>query len=485
MALVNLNVSPVAIVAPEIAVKKPEWRITRALMNGTFGMRAEQTLLIKWPKEKDTIYKARLENATLFPAFQRTVATLVGKPFSRAIKLSEDMNAVIKGYCENDIDMQGRNLDTYAAETLTPALAHGFAGILVDFPTRDGVANTQAAETSAGLRPYWVRLMEWDILGYRYTVVNGKKELTQFRFFETVEEPNGDFGVKKILQIRVLGQFAFEIWREQPDKKGEWFKYKFGTTTSPFVRFVPVYGEYIDYMKSRSPLLELGHLNVKHWNSQSDQDNIVHVIRAPILTYESDDEAYELTISPNMGVRIPIGSVMKYVEHTGKAVEAGKAALDDLKDEMRQAGAELLVMRMTAATATEVSADNSVGTCVLQRIVNGLQDAINLALQYTADWIGETGVAGTVTIFNEYGLSTLDAAVAQLILDMSDDAGKTPIISRERAYSEYQRRGVLSPDTSYQDESKLIKNQVKTVVVPPVVANNAPPANKSPTPVAT
>lgn len=484
MASPTLNLSPVAVVAKDIADKKPEWRITRALMNGTFGMRAEESLLTKWPKEKPDIYKARLNNATLFPAFQRTVATLVGKPFSRAIKLSEDMDPTIRKFCENDIDMQGRNLDTYAAETLTPALAHGFAGILVDFPMREGVANTQAAEAAASLRPYWVRLMEWDILGYRYMVVNGKKELTQLRFFETVEEPDGDFGVKKICQIRVLGQRTFEIWRELPDKKGEWFKYRFGTTTSDFVRFVPVYGEYLDYMKSRSPLLELGHLNVKHWNSQSDQDNIVHVIRAPILCYNSDDEAYELVISPNMGVRIPIGSEMKYVEHTGKAVEAGKVSLDDLKDEMRQAGAELLVMRMTAATATEVSADNSVGTCALQRIVNGLQDAINLALVYTADWIGQSGKGGTVDIYNDYGLSTIDDAVAQLILDMSDDAGKTPIISRERAYSEYQRRGVLSPDTSYEDESKMIAEQPKTEIAPPVAPGGTNPTNKPVPPVA-
>lgn len=33
----------------------------------------------------------------------------------------------------------------------------------------------------------------------------------------------------------------------------------------------------------KPPLIELAHLNVKHWQSQSDQDNILHVIRVPIL----------------------------------------------------------------------------------------------------------------------------------------------------------------------------------------------------------
>jgi hypothetical protein len=31
------------------------------------------------------------------------------------------------------------------------------------------------------------------------------------------------------------------------------------------------------------PLLDLAYLNVKHWQSQSDQDNILHIARVPIL----------------------------------------------------------------------------------------------------------------------------------------------------------------------------------------------------------
>jgi hypothetical protein len=36
-------------------------------------------------------------------------------------------------------------------------------------------------------------------------------------------------------------------------------------------------------MMGISPLRDLAYLNVKHWQSQSDQDTILHVARVPIL----------------------------------------------------------------------------------------------------------------------------------------------------------------------------------------------------------
>jgi hypothetical protein len=37
-------------------------------------------------------------------------------------------------------------------------------------------------------------------------------------------------------------------------------------------------------------------LNIKHWQSQSEQDNILHVARVPILTVFGLEEGQELTI---------------------------------------------------------------------------------------------------------------------------------------------------------------------------------------------
>jgi hypothetical protein len=121
---------------------------------------------------------------------------------------------------------------------------------------------------------------------------------------------------------------------------------------------------------------------------------------------------------------------------------------------MRQAGAELLVIDPGRITATQIQTENAVGMCVLQRITQGFEDALDQALQITADWVGEA-TGGHVTVFNDYGAATLQEASAQLLLS-TNQAGK---LSDETLHSEYQRRGILSADVSWEDEQARIEQQ--------------------------
>jgi hypothetical protein len=95
-----------------------------------------------------------------------------------------------------------------------------------------------------------------------------------------------------------------------------------------------------------------------------------------------------------------------------------------------------------------------VGMCVLQRITQGFEDALDQALQITADWVGEA-TGGHVTVFNDYGAASLQEASAQLLLS-TNQAGK---LSDETLHSEYQRRGILSADVSWEDEQARIETQ--------------------------
>ena len=49
-------------------------------------------------------------------------------------------------------------------------------------------------------------------------------------------------------------------------------------------------------MRGTPPLLNLGLLNIKHWQSQSEQDNILHVARVPLLVAYGLDRNEELTV---------------------------------------------------------------------------------------------------------------------------------------------------------------------------------------------
>ena len=431
------------------------WALAAALLGGTAAMReAGQTYLPRWPKEDADAYAVRLKNSVLFPAYSRTVKTLAGKPFSKPITVGDDVPSRIKEWM-TDIDLEGRNLDAFASDIMESAVGYGLAGILVEYPkVNPGEVRTEAQERSAGLRPYWVEIKPKQILGWRAARVSGEWQLQQLRLMECVEEPDGNFGVAEIEQVRVLEPGRWATYRYASDG-AEWVLYENGTTSLSIIPFVPVYGGRTGFMTAVPPLLELAHLNVAHWQSASDQQNILHVARVPILTVTGiEDDKWTMTVGSSSAIRLPADSEMKYVEHTGSAIEAGQEDLNKLEERMRQAGAELLVIAPGYVTATQINTENAVGMCVLQRITQGFEDSLDQALQITADWIKES-TGGHVTIYNDYGAATLQEASAQLLLT-ANQAGK---LSDETLHSEFQRRGILAADMSWEDEKARLEEQ--------------------------
>jgi len=422
--------------------------MVRSLMGGTKDMRkAQGKLLPMWPNEDVEAYKTRVGISTLFPAYSRTVMTLAGKPFSKPITLGDNVPANIKEWLDDDADLQGRNLHSFAADILEDALAYGLCGILVDYPrVEPGAVITQAQEAAAGLRPYLIHIHPWNILGWRSQRINGVQTLTQLRLHEMVSEEDGPFGEKMVEQVRVLAPGSVTLY--QKDVKGDWQEVENWVTTLDFIPFVPVYGNRTDFMTAVPPMLEMAHLNVKHWQSQSDQDNILHVARVPILYVSGvDDDNFTMTIGASAAVKLPFNATAGFIEHSGSAIGAGRTALEDLKEEMRQAGAELLVLQPGTMTATQVGTENAVGMCALQRITEATEDALDLALDYMAKWIN-LPEGGEVTLFKDFGAATLAEASAQLLLAMR----QTGDLSKKTLLNEVKRRGILSADVDVDVE---------------------------------
>jgi hypothetical protein len=454
----------VADVTDAVAGMQADWELARALLGGTSAMRAAgKKFLPKWPSEEQNAYENRLATAVLFPAYQRTVTTLTGKPFSKPVTIGEDVPSNVRDWLA-DVDLQGRNIDAFAADLMQVGLGYGLGGILVDFPTKADDVRTVADERAAGLRPYMVEIMPWQVLGWKESRKNGAWVLDQLRIMECVDEPDPQdpWATVKVDQVRVLEPGKWATYRQQGEKK-EWLLHKEGTTTINFIPYVPVYGERTGFMMGKPPLIEVAHLNTAHWQSASDQQTILHIARVPILTVIGAEDGvnaagqpvpWKLEVGASSAVRLPKDGDMKFVEHTGAAIEAGQKDLDALEERMRQAGAELLVLSPGKVTATQVATENAVGMCALQRIVQGLEDALDTALDYMAKWVkAEDG--GHVSLFNDFGAATLAEASADLLLK-ANQAGK---LSDETFHAELQRRGIVSSDVPWQEERDRLEAQ--------------------------
>jgi hypothetical protein len=457
-----------------VEAMEPDWNLADALLGGTRAMRAAgTTYLPKWPNEEQEAYACRLATAVLFPAYKRTVETLTGKPFSEPLTIGEDVPPKIAEWL-NDIDLRGRNLEAFAADLMEMALGRGICGIMVDYPRKSEDIKTVADERAAGLRPYFIQIRHNQVVGWRDEYVGGMWMLTQLRLIECVDVPDGAYGLKKVEQIRVLTPGAWEIFRQ--NEKKEWVSFDKDKTSLKIIPYVPVYGRRTGFMTGEPPLIEVANLNVAHWQCASDQQTILHVARVPILAVigVDGDDKWQLTVGASSAVKLPIDGDMKWVEHTGKAIEAGANELEALEERMRQAGAELLVLRPGKITATQTATENAVGMCALHRIAQNLEDALDQALQIMAMWVGEKS-GGHVELFKDFGAASLAEASTQILLD-STGAGK---LSDETYFAELKRRGIVSPDIDWQDEKERIDAQGPALGMM-AAAGNVQPGSKQP-----
>ena len=263
------------------------WDINDALMGGTLYMRQlGEAYLPRWPKENKDDYKKRISVATLLPAYEETIKQNIGRVFAEPIKLAENVPDQLRDYAKN-IDLEGTRLDVWAQSFFGLAMQYGLSHALVDYPRVDPErVKTKADEKATGARPYVTMLNPRQVIGWKSKMADGKLVLTALRIKEVVVEDGDDFGQTKVEQIRYLTPGKVEIYRKSRGTEGaaNWEVFDQWETSRKDITLVTLYTKRTGFMCGSPPLLNMALLNIKHWQSQSEQDNILHVARVPILT---------------------------------------------------------------------------------------------------------------------------------------------------------------------------------------------------------
>lgn len=422
------------------------------LMQGTDALRAAGTrYLPREPKESQQAYRNRLARSFLYNAFADTIQKMVGKPFSKPVVVKESTPEMIDEWAEN-IDLCGSNITTFAREVLEAGLRDGLTHILVDYPPNktDG---TLADEKAAKLRPYCVNVLAKNLFAWRAETVAGVKQLTQIRIREAVSMPDGDWGEKIVQRIRVITPERFEVY--QLESKDKWVLVDQGDISLKRIALVTFYTGKTGFMTAKPPLLDLAHLNIQHWQSSSDQEHILHFIRFPLLHGAGfNQDQKEIEVGPNrMIISDDPQAKLTYVEHSGKAVEAGRQAIKDIEEKMDSMGAQLLLKRPGASTATAASLDTAQSHSSLQDMVRKLENAFAEVFALMAQWAKLTDTEfGGIDINQDFGLSLISGKDEDTLLK-SRLSGE---LSRETYLTEMKRRGVLREELDVQEEIELI-----------------------------
>jgi hypothetical protein len=284
-----------------------------------------------------------------------------------------------------NVDLGGRTLTVFARDVMQAALTDGLTHILVDHP-RIGETGKDTA------RPYLVHIRAPDLIGWRGQESGIGSSLTRIRIRETVHRASGTWDDTTERQIRVLYPDSFEIWRRGDDRLGPWQRQDAGDSSLGCIPLVTIYANRSGFMTAHPPLMDLAWLNLAHWQSASDQRHILHVARVPILfgrnlTLPEDG----LALGPN---RIVTGegesADLRFVEHSGAAIAAGRQDLIDLEDRMAVMGLDLMTRRggTGSTTATARAIDAAENSTSLLGLIHAVEEGLTTAFGYMADWLG-------------------------------------------------------------------------------------------------
>lgn len=447
-----------------VAAMQKRWELMETLRGGTPAMRAaSRKYLPQEPGESDAAFASRIGRSFLFNAYSDTVTHIAGRPFTRRVRLGESSPAVMEAW-QDDVDLEGTTLTNFARAALEDAIDHGVTHALVDFPETGGKLSA-AAERTMGLRPFFVHIPANAILGWRTSRFRGRDILTQLRYREDACVPDGEFGDRVAQRVRVFdralpGERRTEGDRRKPNDEGattwrlfelnaksEWVLVNEGVVSINEIPLRTLYTNRCGFMLGAPALEDLAWKNLEHWQSSSDQRHILHVARVPILFGSGigqqdlvDEEGKPIELGPNrLLTATDAQASLRFVEHGGKAIDAGRTDLVDLLDQMAALGMAPMVERGGDATATEKSIEQSESVSDLKSWVRNLEGWLAALFDLGAAWVGsEPGAA--VDVYDDFAVTLRggsDLADLQAARDARD-------LSRPQYLRELVRRGALA-----------------------------------------
>ena len=454
-------------------------KLEYTLMKGTKEMReAGKLYLPQEEAESENAYKNRLKRTFLYNLYKRTVKKLAGTVFSKPIIINTE-DPDIRNLMFN-FDFQGNNINVVGFRHFADAISYGVSHILVDYPDinlldkngqmfieKDGKFELLSLkqEKELNLRPFATVIPATNIIGWKYETVNGVRKLVNVRIKDTVTFPDGRFGEVKKERIRVLTPGFYEVYIKEKD----WELVSGGKTGIDYIPLFSFFtGEDINGLICDLPLEDLAYLNLEHWQSSSDQRNVLHYARLiTFLGIELDDamEDKKIVIGCNQIVHSssPTGD-LKVVEHSGKAIEAGANDLRQIEKQMQEFGYNITNNKVSRETATSRVIDSVEANSTLKNWALNYNDLMNTVIDCMADYLGKEKASistnSTEDIPDYVKVNTdINPSFGGVGADILTTALKENSIDIENYLIELKRRGIIREGANIKHILEKVKKQ--------------------------
>jgi len=446
-----------------------DWELIITLLGGTRAMRdAGEKYLPREAAEGLSAYSARLNRSVLFNGYRDTIQKLCNKPFSKSIIINNLPEELL--YLFDDVDGCGKTFETLSKELLEDLINYGKAHIFVDHSTipvdieNPNKVLTKAEEEELGLRVYLNRISPINLIGWQTnkSIMSRTIDLTQIRIHQEIYESNSEYKQEKVVYILVYSPNYYAIYKKSiVDGKEVYNLVIEGNFSFGYIPLITIYANQIDVLTSESPLLDLAWLNLAHWQSSSDQKNILRFSRFGLLfgrgLPKDMVEKGSIEIGPNKAILTSDPNAdLHYVESTGGGIDAGRKDVEAIELQMEAVGQQPLVKTIPISTATGQRIDESRNVSLLQSWVRNLERGLKQTLELACEWRKIVPIEEIfVDIFDDFSASIENDVDKNLLISLRS-AGE---ITRRTLLEELNRRNLFNPNFSVDDELEQLEEE--------------------------
>jgi hypothetical protein len=414
---------------PESVEALPDLTLIADLLAGTRRMWQQRQRYIRaWTAEDPSVYEIRSQCETLYEGLARVLSSSVGMMFSRPPVLafsSPAVELVVTPHWAN-IDGAGTAGAVWAKRFAEMAVRDGLALILVDHPPRPDGTVTLADEVRLSLRPTWAAYERQAILAWRTETLDNAETVTMVTLYEPTTVADGVYGVKMVERVRVLEMIeGVPTWRLieiDGTKVSEVGNGIYRDRTGRPLRQLPIAVAYTGSPKGpfnvRPPLMGVAWANLAHYQLSSELRFYTDLSAFPqptvigsLANNPTTGLPQSLAMGPLVGVHLTAGSDFRWTEVQGTSFTALADRVKEKLEAMASLGLAFLsgedhANQTAAARRLDATAENA----TIATAAQGIEDALNMALEIHAAYLGvPADAAPVITISKEYDSTALDA----------------------------------------------------------------------------
>ena len=459
---------------PDLAYARnwERWELAQDLLGRSEDMRKKgERYLPRFPAEKDEDYAERVKTSFCHGLYRSAVERSADAPFVDPVTVANEdaLPPRIRDYI-GDIDGRKTSLTQFARCAFRDAASYGVTHILAGHDARsDGdrdkrpvLRHIPALSLIAAEQDEFGEIVEVRYRGMRKRGPrDGEKpnrwDQSEDRTVTLLERVDGV--VQRSLYVIEENASNSSLADLEPVEGPEPLR----TERNEPLRQIPLVSVYFDYrgfMEAWPPFYSVAELDLEHYQIRSDYRQALHYGLVPMIVVSGNkaqgstpkgqaaEGRQKVTLSRTRMLNIPADAKAYYLEQGGTSMEAGRKALEDIRNEATSHGAQSQ-QRAGVRTATEVFLDDNVSTGRGSSWARAMEKGLGIAIDLMVGWTREdAGEPAQVRIADSGPMTPQQEGRARLAME----AGKGRYLQKKTVIQVLKECGVADEDLDVDAE---------------------------------